>query len=84
MDETFPAYPVIARSRYDGRTATRSTGLIAHRPALDRKLSMQDAIYTGDAGGARYKYRWLTDRQGTADVIPDLKRTSRTHGFDGD
>ena len=46
--------------------------------ALDRKLSMQDAIILAMQAGAL-----MVTRQGTADVIPDLKDI-QDHGFDGD
>ncbi len=70
----FPAYPVnVVDTTGAGDTFTGY--LIA---ALDRKLSMQDAIILAMQAGAL-----MVTRQGTADVIPDLKDI-QDHGFDGD
>ena len=72
--QSFPAYPVKAIDT-TGAGDTFTGYLIA---ALDRKLSMPDAIALAMQAGAL-----MVTRQGTADVIPDLKDI-QDHGFDED
>lgn len=70
----FPAYPVSAVDT-TGAGDTFTGYLVA---ALDRRLSMENAITLAQQAAAL-----MVMRQGTADVIPDLKDI-QDHGFDAD
>ena len=72
--ETYPAYPVEAVDT-TGAVDTFSGYLVA---ALDRGLTMKDSITLAQQAAAL-----MVMRQGTADVIPDLKDI-QDHGFDED
>jgi ribokinase len=72
--QAFPAYPVTAVDT-TGAGDTFTGYLVA---ALDRRLSMEDAITLAMQAAAL-----MVMRKGTADVIPDLKEI-QDHNFDGD
>jgi ribokinase len=73
-EKSFAAYPVNPVDT-TGAGDTFTGYLVA---ALDRKLTMSDAITLAMQAAAL-----MVTRQGTADVIPDLKEI-QDHNFDGD